>query len=164
MTLRKLKRASLLHDIGKLSLPNSILDKPGPLSPAEWEAVKLHPYYTLRVLLHVRGFKQVAHLAASHHERLDGGGYFRGLSGTQFPLVAQVLATADQYDALSTSRPYRPALPEETTLRILDRNRDVALAGECLDALAQVIPGFRAGDTEVPGFDVREHEERRKAA
>ncbi len=164
-SLRKLKRASLLHDIGKLSLPNSILDKPGPLSPAEWEAVKLHPYYTLRVLLHVRGFKQVAHLAASHHERLDGGGYFRGLSGAQFPLIAQVLATADQYDALSTSRPYRPALPEETTLRILDRNRDVALASECLDALAQVIPGFRTGDTEVPQVGVEERsDERRRAA
>ena len=143
-SLRRLKRASLLHDIGKLSLPNSILDKPGPLSPSEWEAVKLHPYYTLRVLLHVRGFKQVAHLAASHHERLDGAGYFRGLSGEQFPLIAQVLATADQYDALSTARPYRPALPEETALRIMERNRDTGMCGDCLDALAHVIPGISA--------------------
>jgi putative nucleotidyltransferase with HDIG domain len=141
-SLRLLKRAALLHDIGKLSVPNSILDKPGPLSPNEWEAVKLHPYYTLRVLLHVRGFKQVAQLAASHHERLDGGGYFRGLTGDQFPLLAQVLATADQYDALSTSRPYRPALPEEVVLRILERVRGCGVKGECLDALVEAIPGI----------------------
>ena len=141
-SLRQFKRAALLHDIGKLSLPNSILDKPGPLSPAEWEAVKLHPYYTLRVLLHVRGFKPIAQIAASHHERLDGRGYFRGLKGDQFPLVAQVLATADQFDALSTARPYRPALPEETALKILEKDRDVSVSGECIDALTHVIPGL----------------------
>jgi len=141
-SLRQFKRAALLHDIGKLSLPNSILDKPGPLSPSEWEAVKLHPYYTLRVLLHVRGFKPIAQIAASHHERLDGRGYFRGLKGEQFPLVAQVLATADQFDALSTARPYRPALPEETALKILEKDRDVSVSGECIEALTHVIPGL----------------------
>jgi putative nucleotidyltransferase with HDIG domain len=139
-TLRDLKRAALLHDIGKLSLSNSILDKPGPLSPAEWEQVRLHPYYTLRVLLHVHGFKEIAQIAASHHERLDGRGYFRGLKGEQFPLIAQVLSAADQWDALSTARPYRPALPEETALKILERDRDAAFSSECLDALIAVIP------------------------
>jgi len=133
-----LRRAALLHDIGKLSVPNSILDKPGPLTPPEWEAVRLHPYYTLRILLHVRGFKQIAQVAASHHERLDGKGYFRGLAGSQLPLDAQILATADIFDALTTARPYRPALPEEPALAIMERDRGVAMCGECLDALHAV--------------------------
>lgn len=130
-----LRRAALLHDVGKLSVPNSILDKPGPLNAEEWTAVRLHPYYTLRVLLHVRAFKQIAHVAASHHERPDGRGYFRGLTGAQIPLDAQILATADVYDALTTVRPYRPAIPEETALRMMEADRGGGLSGECLDAL-----------------------------
>lgn len=142
--LASLRRAALLHDIGKLSVPNSILDKPGPLTADEWNTVKLHPYYTLRILLHVRGFKQIAHVAASHHERLDGKGYFRGLSGAQIPLEAQILATADVFDALTTPRPYRPALPEDTALRLMERDRGTGICADCLDALQAegVIDGF----------------------
>ncbi|HEY2955669.1 MAG TPA: HD domain-containing phosphohydrolase [Candidatus Eisenbacteria bacterium] len=137
-----LRRAALLHDIGKLSVPNSILDKPGPLTTEEWEVVRLHPYYTQRVLLHIRGFKQVASLAAAHHERLDGRGYFRGLKGSQIALGSQILSTADMFDALTAARPYRPALPEETALRIMERDRDTAVSGACLDALANVVESW----------------------
>jgi HD-GYP domain-containing protein (c-di-GMP phosphodiesterase class II) len=133
--LASLRRAALLHDIGKLSVPNSILDKPGPLTAEEWEVVRLHPYYTQRILLHIRGFKQIAHIAAAHHERLDGRGYYRGLKAAQIPLGAQILATADMFDALTAERPYRPALPEETALRIMERDRDTGVTGGCLDAL-----------------------------
>ncbi len=140
-----LRRAALLHDIGKLSVPNSILDKPAPLGAEEWEVVRLHPYYTLRILLHVRGFKQLAQVAASHHERLDGKGYFRGLAGAQFPLAAQILATADQYDALTAPRPYRPALPEETALKVMERERGTGVSEACLDALAQELDGEMLG-------------------
>lgn len=137
--LAELKRAALLHDIGKLSVPNSILDKPGPLSPDEWEVVRLHPYYTQRILEHIRGFESLAFMASSHHERLDGRGYFRGLRGEQIPMGAQVLATADIYDALSAPRPYRPALPEEMVLKIMERDRGIGLHGVCLDALGEVL-------------------------
>ena len=133
--LASLRRAALLHDIGKLSVPNSILDKPGPLTNEEWEVVRLHPYYTQRILLHIRGFKQIAHIAAAHHERLDGRGYYRGLKAQQIPLGSQILATADMFDALTAERPYRPALPEETALRIMERDRDTGVNGGCLDAL-----------------------------
>uniref|UniRef100_A0A832I1P3 HD domain-containing protein n=1 Tax=Eiseniibacteriota bacterium TaxID=2212470 RepID=A0A832I1P3_UNCEI len=139
--LDEVRRAALLHDIGKLSVPNAILDKPGPLEPDEWEIVKRHPYWTLRILLHVRGLKRVAQIAASHHERLDGTGYFRGLSGRAFPIEAQVLAAADQWDALVTARPYRPALPAETALRLMERERGTGVSPECLDALAAVVEG-----------------------
>ena len=142
VSLAPLRRAALLHDIGKLSVPNSILDKPGPLTAEEWEVVRLHPYYTQRILLHVRGFKQIAHLAAAHHERLDGRGYFRGLKGSQIPLGSQILSTADMFDALTAPRPYRPALPEETALRIMERDRDTAVSASCLDALASVLEGW----------------------
>jgi len=142
VALAPLRRAALLHDIGKLSVPNSILDKPGPLTSEEWEVVRLHPYYTQRVLLHIRGFKQIAHLAAAHHERLDGRGYFRGLKGAQIPLGSQILSTADMFDALTAARPYRPALPEETALRIMERDRDTSVSGACLDALASVVESW----------------------
>lgn len=135
--LAELRRAALLHDIGKLSVPNSILDKPGTLTSDEWEVVRRHPYYTLRVLEHVRGFRDLAEAAASHHERLDGSGYFRGLRGSEVPRGGQMIAVADVYDALSTPRPYRPALPREVTLRILEKDRDVALHADCLDALIE---------------------------
>jgi putative nucleotidyltransferase with HDIG domain len=147
--LAELKRGALLHDIGKLSVPNSILDKPAPLSPDEWEVVRLHPYYTQRILEHIRGLEGLAFMAASHHERLDGRGYFRGLRGDQIPMGAQVLATADIYDALSAPRPYRPALPEEMALKLMERDRGVGLHGECLDALAEVLAeGSEMGDLE----------------
>ena len=79
------RRAALLHDIGKLSVPNNILDKPGKLTAAEWETVRLHPYYTQRILERIRGFQHLAFVASSHHERLDGSGYFRNLRATQIP-------------------------------------------------------------------------------
>ena len=140
--LASLRRAALLHDIGKLSVPNSILDKPGPLTAEEWEVVRLHPYYTQRILLHIRGFKQIAHIAAAHHERLDGRGYYRGLKAAQVPLGSQILSTADMFDALTAERPYRPALPEETALRIMERDRDTGVSGACLDALSSALESW----------------------
>ena len=134
-----LRRAALLHDIGKLSVPNSILDKPGPLDPEEWETVRLHPYYTQRILEHIGGMEELAFVAASHHERLDGRGYFRGLKGDQIPMSSQVLATADIFDALSTHRAYRPDIPIEMVFKIMERDRGIGLHGECLDALAEVL-------------------------
>jgi HD-GYP domain-containing protein (c-di-GMP phosphodiesterase class II) len=137
--LTELRRAALLHDIGKLSVPNSILDKPGPLNAEEWETVRLHPYYTQRILEHIRGLERLAFVAASHHERLDGRGYYRGLRADQIPIGSRVLATADIYDALSAERPYRPALPEETAIRLMERDREIGLAGDCLDALIDAL-------------------------
>ncbi len=146
--LTQLKRAGLLHDLGKLSVPNSILDKPGPLTPEEWEAVKLHPYYTELILDHIRGFEHLSFVAASHHERLDGNGYWRGLRAEQVPMGSQVLAAADQFDALSAARPYRPAMPQEVAQRLIEKDRGASVGGECLDALAAVLEELSPGDTE----------------
>ncbi len=147
--LAELNRAALLHDIGKLSVPNSILDKPAPLDAEEWEVVRLHPYYTQRILEHIRGFERLAIVAALHHERLDGRGYFHGLSGEQLPVPSQVIATADIYDALTTARPYRPALPEEVALKLMEQDRNTGLLPDCLDALiASVESGHVAVEAE----------------
>ena len=134
-----LQRAALLHDLGKLSVPNSVLDKPGPLTPAEWETMRLHPYYTQRILDRVRAFQSLAFVASSHHERLDGRGYFRGLRGPQVPFGARILAVADVYEALTSERPYRPALAPEVALATMDRDRGTSLAADCLEALEYVV-------------------------
>lgn len=135
----RLRRAALLHDIGKLSVPNSILDKPAGLTAPEWDAVRMHPFYTQRILLHVRGFKDIAYIAGSHHERLDGGGYHQGLRGDDVPIDSLVIATADVYDALSSERPYRPAMPIEVALAIMEEDRAAAFPSDCLDALYHVV-------------------------
>lgn len=135
----ELRRAALLHDLGKLSVSNAILDKPAPLSAQEWEVMRLHPYYTQRILDRISGFEDLAFVASSHHERLDGRGYFRGLRGGQLPLGARVLAVADIYEALTSDRPYRPALPEETALKIMGRDCEIGICVDCFEALGRVI-------------------------
>jgi putative nucleotidyltransferase with HDIG domain len=134
--LRLLRRAGLLHDIGKLSVPNSILEKPAKLDAEEWAVVKRHPYYSWEILRRIPGFGQLAEVAASHHERLDGKGYFRSLDGTQLDRPSRILAVADVYDALAAKRPYRDALPLDTVLEMMGKDAPHALDAECLEALA----------------------------
>jgi putative nucleotidyltransferase with HDIG domain len=129
------RRAALLHDIGKLSVPNNILDKAGKLTAAEWETVRLHPYYTQRILERVRGFQHLAFIASSHHERLDGSGYFRNLRASQIPPAARAIAVADVYDALSSKRPYRSALAKNEVFRIMAADVPHALDEDCFVAL-----------------------------
>lgn len=106
---RTLRRAGLLHDLGRVSVPNGIWDKPGPLTDGEWERVRLHPYYSERILGRVGALKDLAAPAGMHHERLDGSGYHRGSSRAEIPFPARVLAAADAYSAMTQPRPYRPA-------------------------------------------------------
>ena len=108
---RWLKRAALLHDIGKVGVSNSILDKPGKLNSGEWEAMKLHAVYSETILSRIAAFGALARVAAAHHERLDGKGYPRGLSGDEIALETRIITTADIFDALTAKRPYRSAMP-----------------------------------------------------
>ena len=111
--LARLRRTALLHDIGKLGVPNSILDKPSALTPDEWAAMRAHPRHTFDILDRVPIFRDVAEDAACHHENLDGSGYHRGLRGAALSPTARVLAVADITDALRSDRPYREGLPME---------------------------------------------------
>jgi len=136
--LKMVQRAALLHDIGKLSVPNNILDKPGKLTEQEWDVVKLHPYYTQQILEKISGFEELAYVASSHHERMDGSGYFRKLSAEQMSMPARVIAVADIYDALSAKRPYREALPREEVFRLIEKDVPRALDAECFAALRSI--------------------------
>ena len=135
----RLRRAALLHDIGKLSVPNRILDKPGKLTAREWEVVKLYPYYTYQSLERVPVFGELAFDASAHHERLDGRGYFRNLSGIRLSPSARILCAADQLDALSADRPYRGKLPTEQVIAIMRNERGTGLWSEAVDAAERLL-------------------------
>jgi putative nucleotidyltransferase with HDIG domain len=130
-----LRRAALLHDIGKLSVPNSILEKPGKLTALEWDVVKKHPYYTLEILRRIPGLENMSEVAAAHHEKLDGSGYFRGWTAEQLSTHARILVVADIYDALSAQRPYRDAMALDQVFTIMRKEAPRALDADCLEAL-----------------------------
>jgi putative nucleotidyltransferase with HDIG domain len=138
-TVAMIRRAALLHDVGKLSVPNSILEKPGKLDSHEWDVVKLHPYYTLEILRRVGGFGDIAEVAAAHHEKLDGSGYFRNLTAATLSLPARILVVADIYDALAADRPYRGGLDPDTVFGILRKEAPHALDANCVEALAMSV-------------------------
>jgi HD-GYP domain-containing protein (c-di-GMP phosphodiesterase class II) len=138
-TLRDLRRAGLLHDVGKLAISNLILDKPGKLTEAEFEQVRGHPAHTLAVLERVPCFAAIAALAANHHERIDGSGYPRGLGADALDMPMRVLAVADVYEALTAKRPYRDALPVERALEIVARDVPGRLDGIAFAALERLV-------------------------
>lgn len=134
---RDLRRAALLHDIGKLGVSNRILDKPGRLTPEEMASVRAHAEHTERILSRVAELRGIASVAAAHHERMDGRGYHRGIRAGGLPVAARLLAVADVFDALSAERPYRKALPIEQVMEIIQRDAGPALCPESVEALRQ---------------------------
>jgi HD-GYP domain-containing protein (c-di-GMP phosphodiesterase class II) len=134
------RRAGLLHDLGKLGVPNLILDKPGRLDAAELEVIRRHPELTLRILEPVPTFTEVAELAACHHERLDGRGYFRGLAAPDLAIGARIVAVADVFEALTADRPYRQAMSSEQAFAIMRAEAGEHLASDVIEALAATSP------------------------
>ena len=129
------RRAGLLHDLGKLGVPNIILDKPGRLTVDEFALIQRHPEMTHRILNHIPTFSAVADVAASHHERLDGRGYFRGLSAPDLALGARIVAVADVYEALTADRPYRAGMAADEAMRTVRSMTGDHLAVEVTVAL-----------------------------
>lgn len=115
-----LRRAGLLHDLGRVGVPSRVWEKPGPLSPSEWEQVRLHAYAGERILARAPALAPLATLAGMHHERLDGSGYHRGAAAAAIPAAARLLAAADVLHALTEPRPHRPARPPEQAARELE--------------------------------------------
>ena len=136
---RWLKRAALLHDIGKLGVSNTILDKPGKLDGAEWEAMKKHAAYSEAILSRITAFKSLAGIAGAHHEWLDGKGYPRGLKGDQIALETRIISTANVFDALTADRPYRAAMPVSKALAILAEGLGTATDADCFHALCRAM-------------------------
>jgi putative nucleotidyltransferase with HDIG domain len=137
-----LRRAALLHDVGKLGVSNRILDKPGPLGPSEWATVRRHPQWSMEILARVSAFEDVARIAGAHHERLDGRGYHRGLTASDLDQPSRILAVADVAEALTAERPYRRALGADEVLEIMRRDAGRGLDGGALAALEQVLPAW----------------------
>ncbi|RLD03973.1 MAG: histidine kinase, partial [Chloroflexota bacterium] len=114
--LAHIRRGALLHDIGKMGVPDSILQKPGKLSEGEWEIMRRHPVYAYEWLSRIQYLVPALEIPYSHHERWDGTGYPRGIKGEQIPLEARIFAIIDVWDALNSDRPYRKAWPKEKAL------------------------------------------------
>ena len=117
--LQALSTASLLHDVGKLAIPEHILNKPGMLSPEEYEKIKIHPAVGAEILAQARFPYPVAEIVSAHHERWDGSGYPKGLRGEEIPLAARILSVVDCYDALSSPRPFRRAVSLEAAIEAI---------------------------------------------
>jgi HD-GYP domain-containing protein (c-di-GMP phosphodiesterase class II) len=134
--VRLLRRAALVHDIGRVTVPFSVWAKPGPLTRGEREQVRLHAYHSERVLDVADGLRPLARLAGSHGERCDGSGYHRGSRAADLPLTARLLAAADCYQAMREHRAHRPALPPEAAASELSREAEVGrLAPEAVNAV-----------------------------
>jgi HD-GYP domain-containing protein (c-di-GMP phosphodiesterase class II) len=128
--------AALIHDLGRVGVTAAVWGKPGPLSAGEWEAVRLHPYQTGRILGRAPFLARLSALASMHHERLDGSGYFRGSTAAQVPVAARVLAAADVYHAMREPRPHRPALDTDGAMAEIEREvRSGHLDRDAVDAV-----------------------------
>ena len=130
----------MLHDIGKLGVSNSILDKPGKLTNEEREMIEKHAYYTEQILSQLSPFSTLAKISGAHHERLYGKGYPYGLSAEEITLDTRIITTADIFDAITAKRPYRDAVPVEKTIKIMESECGTAIDEVVLEALKSKIP------------------------
>lgn len=136
-TLQHIRRGALLHDVGKLGIPDAILLKPGALTPEEWDVMRLHPIYAYQWLSPIPFLQPALDIPYCHHERWDGTGYPRGLTGEEIPIAARLFAVVDIWDAITSDRPYRKALGRESATRHIE-----SLSGTHLDP--QVVSLFLA--------------------
>jgi putative two-component system response regulator len=114
-----LKRGAILHDVGKIGVPDDILRKPGPLTPEEFDRIRQHPIQGVTILEPLQSVRDALPVIRWHHERMDGSGYPDGLTGDQIPVMVRIMTIADVYDALTTRRPYHESLSPEEGMRIL---------------------------------------------
>ena len=150
--LLNIERAAILHDIGKLAVPDAILSKPGPLTPDEWVEMRRHPDVGYQMVRDVPFLSRAAEIIRSHHERFDGAGYPRNLKGEEIPVGARIFAVVDAYDAMTSDRPYRMALSHDEALSEIRRQ-----AGTQFDPVV-VVPFFAAVRKGLIGLGmVREH-------
>jgi len=136
---RWLRRGALLHDLGKLGVSNSILDKPGALDTQEWAAMRRHASLTGEILSRIDAFRELAEVSSAHHERLDGKGYPLGLVASEISLETRIITTADIFDAITADRPYRAAIPVARALEIMSGELGRSIDPRCLEALKAAV-------------------------
>ncbi|HTO27952.1 MAG TPA: HD domain-containing phosphohydrolase [Devosia sp.] len=132
---RWIRRAALLHDLGKLGVSNAVLDKNGKLDAAEWAAIKRHPELGRTILSKIAALRDLATVAGAHHERLDGKGYPLGLMADEIDLDTRIVTTSDIFDALTADRPYRKAMPVSQAFAIMEADLGTAIDPDCFAAL-----------------------------
>lgn len=137
--LAHIRRGALLHDIGKMAIPDKILQKQGALSPEEWEIIKKHPLYAQEMLQSIQYLEEALEIPLYHHERWDGTGYPEGLAGQQIPLPARIFAVVDVWDALTSNRPYRTAWDEAQALAYLKEQSGKHFDPEIVQAFLEVL-------------------------
>jgi len=137
--LTHIRYGALLHDIGKMGIPDHILYKPGPLTEEEWEIMRQHPIYAYNLLAPIPYLRQALDIPYCHHERWQGQGYPRGLKGEQIPLAARIFAVVDVWDALSKDRPYRKAWPQDKVKRYLREQAGVQFDPKVVDIFLRVL-------------------------
>jgi diguanylate cyclase (GGDEF)-like protein/putative nucleotidyltransferase with HDIG domain len=142
--IQGVKTAALLHDIGKLAVPEHILSKPGPLTQEEFQKIRIHPQVGAEIIAKVPFPYPVAPLIMSHHERWDGKGYPQGLAGEQIPVGARILTIVDYYDAVTTDRPYHSALSMESAIGLLKHEIGRALDPKLVPLFVELLPGLVA--------------------
>ncbi len=142
--LKALEVGALLHDIGKIAVPEHLLAKPGKLTRQEFQQVAIHPQVGAEILAAVRFPFPVDEVVHCHHENWDGSGYPRGLKGTEIPLAARILSVTDCFDALLSDRPYRPAFPRQKAIAMVKDRRGTAFDPQVVDLLMEMLPEFGA--------------------
>jgi HD-GYP domain-containing protein (c-di-GMP phosphodiesterase class II) len=157
--LKTLEVAALLHDVGRVGISNAVWERPGPLSSAQWEQVRLHPYHSERILAGTEILHPAAAIAGRHHERLDGSGYYRGASSRDLTDDVRILAVVDAFDAMTHDRPHRAARSADETAEVLRRDaaegRLDAEAVEAVIAAAGLAPS-RSSRERPAGLTARE--------
>jgi len=137
--LEQLELAGLLHDVGKLSVPENILTKAGPLTPHEWSVIQMHPYYSAQIVKPVKALSSVVPWIYHHQERWDGKGYPDGLSKSEIPMGASIIALAEAYSAMTTSMPQRDALPKEVAMAKIQEEESQQFNPEVVEAFADAM-------------------------
>jgi putative nucleotidyltransferase with HDIG domain len=138
------EQVALLHDVGKVAVPDSILQKPGPLTDHEREVIKTHPVVGARIVRSIAGLAHLAPAIRAGHERWDGGGYPDGLAGEEIPIVSRITFVCDAWDAMTSDRPYRRALGRDHALRELERNAGTQFCSKAVHALISIVHAAEA--------------------
>ena len=146
--VRVVRYASMLHDIGKIGIPDSILNKPGGLTPGEWRAMRRHPQIGADIVGKIAGFDDVVEAVRAHHERHDGTGYPSRLAGHEVPVAARLISAIDAYDAMTNDRPYRSAMTHEEALAELERGSGTQFDPVVVEALKTVLSDRRKRESE----------------
>ena len=145
--IEQIGRAALLHDLGKIGVPEQIVDKPGPMTDDEFAQMAKHPEEGAKIIEALSFLKHLAPVVRSHHERLDGKGYPAHSDADQIPLAARIIAVADTADAMTSDRAYRKALPDEKMLAEVERVSGSQLDAQCVEAFIACWHGLKPQDT-----------------